>query len=95
MKDFRFGSLRESIKPMVLSMLQIPYGQIVVKFEKSRGQEAIAALEKAYKKAMPDAVFEYDFLDELNAQEFVRAAWAENSKHCCITSFYNLLLWFI
>ncbi|MEB2775074.1 ABC transporter permease [Algoriphagus sp. D3-2-R+10] len=71
-KDFHFGSLRESIKPMVLSMSQIPYGQIVVKFEKSRGQEAIAALEKAYKKAMPDAVFEYDFLDELNAQEYVQ-----------------------
>ncbi len=68
-KDFHFGSLREPIKPMVLSMLQVPYG-ILVKFQKSKQQEAIKALEKVYKTIMPDAVFKYDFLDELNAREY-------------------------
>lgn len=69
-KDFHFGSLREPIKPMVISMIQRPYGNVLVKFEKSKQQEAILALEKIYKTIMPDAVFAYDFLDELNAKQY-------------------------
>lgn len=69
-KDFHFGSLREPIKPMVISMMQIPYGNILVKFKKTRQRESIMALEKVYKTIMPDAVFKYDFLDELNARDY-------------------------
>jgi putative ABC transport system permease protein len=69
-KDFHFGPLREPIKPMAISMIQVPYGNILVKFQKSKQQEAIAALEKVYKTIMPDAVFKYDFLDELNAKQY-------------------------
>ncbi len=69
-KDFHFGSLREPIKPMVISMLQVPYGKILVKFQKSKQQEAMMALDKVYKKIMPDAIFKYDFLDELNARAY-------------------------
>ncbi|WP_422082883.1 ABC transporter permease [Ulvibacterium sp.] len=71
-KDFHFGSLREPIKPMVMSMLQAPYGKILVKFQQSRQQEAIRALEKVYKTIMPDAVFTYDFLNDLNAKQYKR-----------------------
>lgn len=69
-KDFHFGSLREPIKPMFISMLEVPIGNILVKFEKSKQQEAIVALEKVYKTIMPDAVFTYDFLDEQNAKQY-------------------------
>ncbi|MDY7393884.1 ABC transporter permease [Aureibaculum sp. 2210JD6-5] len=69
-KDFHFGSLREPIKPMFISMLQAPIGNILVKFEKSKQQEAIIALEKAYKTIMPDAVFTYNFLDEQEAKQY-------------------------
>lgn len=69
-KDFHFGSLREAIKPMFISMLQVPIGNILVKFEKTKQQEAILALEKVYKTIMPDAVFTYDFLNEQNAQQY-------------------------
>lgn len=69
-KDFHFGSLRESIKPMVISVLQVPIGDILVKFEKSKQQEAIVVLEKVYKSIMPNAVFSYDFLNELNAKQY-------------------------
>lgn len=69
-KDFHFGSLREPIKPIVISMIQAPYGNILVKFEKSKQQEAIMALEKVYKTTMPDALFSYDFLDEQNAKQY-------------------------
>jgi len=69
-KDFHFGSLREPIKPMFMSMLQAPYGNILVKFEKSKQKEAIIVLEKIYKNIMPNAVFTYNFLDEQNAKQY-------------------------
>ena len=71
-KDFHFGSLREPIKPMFMSMLQVPIGDILIKFEKSKQQQAILALEKVYKTIMPNAVFTYDFLDEQNAKQYKR-----------------------
>jgi putative ABC transport system permease protein len=71
-KDFHFGSLREPIKPMVMYMSEWPDGGIWVKFEKSKQKEAMAALERIYKKAMPNAVYQYDFLDELNARQYLQ-----------------------
>ena len=69
-KDFHFGSLREPVKPMFISMLQAPIGNILIKFQKSKRQEAIMALEKVYKTIMPDAVFTYNFLNEQNAKQY-------------------------
>ena len=69
-KDFHFGSLREPIKPLVITKIQEAKGEILVKFEKSRQREAIVALEKIYKTIMPDAVFTYNFLDEQNAKQY-------------------------
>ena len=71
-KDFHFGSLREPIKPMVMYMSEWPDGGIWVKFEKTKQKEAMAALERIYKKAMPNAVYQYDFLDELNARQYLQ-----------------------
>lgn len=51
-------------------MEQIPYGNILIKFQKSKQQEAISAVEKVYKSMMPNAVFTYDFLNELNAKQY-------------------------
>jgi putative ABC transport system permease protein len=73
-KDFHFGSLREPIQPMVLYMTDVPGGGIWVKFETARQKEAMAALERIYKQAMPDAVYEYQFLDELNARQYIQEA---------------------
>ncbi len=71
-KDFHFGSLREPIAPMVMYMRDWPDGGIWVKFEKSKQKKAIAALERVYKAAMPTAIFDYHFLDELNAKQYLR-----------------------
>ena len=49
-KDFHFGSLREPIKPMLMYMREVPDGGMWVKFEKSKQKEAMAALERIYKK---------------------------------------------
>jgi putative ABC transport system permease protein len=71
-KDFHFGSLREPIRPMVMYMSEWPDGGMWVKFEKSKQKEAMAALERIYKKAMPNAVYGYDFLDQLNARQYLQ-----------------------
>ena len=69
-KDYHTGSLREPIKPMVMFMSSWYGGGILVKLEKTRLKEGLAALENAYKRAIPQAVYQYHFLDELNARQY-------------------------
>jgi putative ABC transport system permease protein len=69
-KDFHFGSLREPIAPMVMYTRPVPDGGIWIRFDKSNQANALAALEKVYKEAMPGSVFKYRFLDELNASQY-------------------------
>ncbi|HXL56010.1 MAG TPA: hypothetical protein VN958_07125, partial [Chitinophagaceae bacterium] len=91
-KDFHFGSLREPIKPMVMYMSESPDGVMWVKFDRSKQKEAMAAMERIYKKAMPGAAYLYDFLDELNAPSiYAGAALATGNQHCNISFFYHLL----
>ncbi|MEO8763747.1 MAG: FtsX-like permease family protein [Ginsengibacter sp.] len=71
-RDFHFGSLREPIKPMVMYMTEMPEGGMWVKFEKSKQRDAMASLERIYKRAMPGAVYQYDFLDDLNARQYIQ-----------------------
>ncbi|MEJ7586275.1 MAG: ABC transporter permease [Ferruginibacter sp.] len=71
-KDFHFSSLREPIKPVLMYMNEVPDGGMWVKFEKVKQKEALAALERVYKKAMPHAFYQYNFLDELNARQYLQ-----------------------
>ena len=71
-KDFHFGSLREPIKPIVMYTSVVPDGGMWIRFEKSKQKEAIAAIERIYKNAMPGSVYQYNFLDELNASQYVQ-----------------------
>ena len=71
-KDYHSGSLREPIKPMVLFM-NSSYGEnMFVRLEKSRLPAGLAAVEKAYKEVMPSAVYQFQFLDDLNARQYVQ-----------------------
>lgn len=71
-KDFHIGSLRENIQPLILFTNDVYRGRILMKFEKAKQHEALAALERVYKKAMPEAVFQYKFLDDINANRYAR-----------------------
>ncbi|MEP7319354.1 MAG: FtsX-like permease family protein, partial [Panacibacter sp.] len=87
-KDFHFGSLREPMQPMVMYMNEFPDGGMWVKFEKSKQKEAMAALERNYKKAMPNAVYQYNFLDELNAKQYLQEQrWQQVISIATILSF--------
>jgi putative ABC transport system permease protein len=71
-EDFHSGSLHHPIKPMVMLVSDWASGGIWIKIEKGRQQKALTAIEAAYKKAMPTALFQYSFLDELNAKEYTQ-----------------------
>ncbi len=95
-KDYHIGSLREPIPPEVMFMSKWYGGNILVKLEKGQRKESIGALEKAYKKAMPQAVFQYQFLDDLNAkqyeqeqrwQQIISIATAVSIAICCLGLF--------
>ena len=69
-EDFHSGSLHEPIKPMVMLVCDWDSHGIWIRIAKQNQQRALKAIEAAYKKAMPAALYEYKFLDELNAQSY-------------------------
>lgn len=69
-RDFHFGSLKERIQPMVMYQEPENSGAIFLKIDQSQQKKALQAFEKIYKKAIPDAIYEYNFLDELNEREY-------------------------
>jgi putative ABC transport system permease protein len=71
-KNFHFGSLREPIKPMVMYMSESPDNDVWVKVENSNQRQALASLERIYKTVMPGAMYQYNFLDELNAKQYLQ-----------------------
>ncbi|RDB05365.1 ABC transporter permease [Runella aurantiaca] len=71
-KDFHFGSLRNRISPLVMTTNDVYHGGIWLKIDKNRQQEAIKAFEKIYRKALPNAVYEYSFMDELNNRDYIQ-----------------------
>ena len=71
-EDFHSGSLHYPIKPMVLIACNWYASGIWIRIEKNKQQQALSAIEAAYKKAMPSALFQYSFLDELNATEYLQ-----------------------
>lgn len=86
--DVHFGSLREPVKPMVLFMKPVPDGGIWVKFKTEKTQEAMAAVERIYKKTMPDATYEFGFLDEMNAGQYLQEArWQQVISIATVISF--------
>ena len=87
-RDFHFGSLREPIAPMVMHMNEVPDGGIWIRFDKAKQKEALAAVEKIYKTAMPSAVFQYAFLDELNAKQYMQEQrWQQVVSIAALLSF--------
>lgn len=71
-EDYHAGSLHQPIKPMVMFVCDWYSSGIWIRIEKNKQKQALAAIETAYRKAMPVALFQYSFLDELNAKEYIQ-----------------------
>jgi putative ABC transport system permease protein len=69
-EDYHSGSLHEPIKPMVMLVCDWAAGGIWIRIENENQQRALKTIEAAYKKAMPSALYEYNFLDELNEKAY-------------------------
>ncbi|HEY1054659.1 MAG TPA: ABC transporter permease, partial [Emticicia sp.] len=74
-KSFHINSLHESIPPLILNMQRGDnWGQIIVRTQPGQTKEAVASMEKAFKKFNPRFPFSYKFTD----QEFAAQYKGEN-----------------
>lgn len=63
-KDFHFQSLHEKVTPLFFRLSPTDAEQILVRLEKGKEREALAGLEKLYKRLNPEFAFEYTFLSK-------------------------------
>jgi putative ABC transport system permease protein len=73
-KDYHFSSLRYPIKPLMMYKPETADGLsgIWIKIDKANQKRAMAAIERVYKSALPKAIYQFDFIDELNAREYLQ-----------------------
>jgi len=63
-KDFHFNSMHEEIKPLILRFKEkVTDGSILIRTQPGKTQQAIASLERIYKKLNPAFPFTYQFSD--------------------------------
>jgi len=64
LKDFHFNSLHEEIKPLVIRFGEKEgYGNAMIRTQPGQTKQALASLQKVYKKLNPNFAFDYSFSD--------------------------------
>ncbi|MCD2425517.1 ABC transporter permease [Niabella pedocola] len=63
-KDFNGYSLKEAMKPMVLSSNKMFYRIFNIKIQPQNARQTLAAIEQLWNRTYPDFMYEYQFLDE-------------------------------
>jgi len=63
-KNFNGYSLKDAMKPMVLSSNKMFYRLINIKIEPQQAAQTLAAIERLWNRAYPDFIYEYRFLDD-------------------------------
>ncbi|MBS1916732.1 MAG: ABC transporter permease [Bacteroidetes bacterium] len=71
-KNYHFSSLKEAIQPAILGVNNLWEGTLLIKIDKHRQKQSLAALEKLYKTAIPGSEYSYSFWDEFNAKEYLQ-----------------------
>lgn len=70
-KDYNFQSLESEIDPIVVNLRKDqPIGEVLIKFKEGTLAESIAAVGAAWKKFNPLLPFEYELLEERNADQY-------------------------
>jgi putative ABC transport system permease protein len=70
--DFHFRSLHYAITPLVMCSIPRNSGGIWLKVNRNHTREALKAFERIYQSAIPGAVYQYDFLNDLTTREYSR-----------------------
>ncbi len=88
--DFHFESMHQKIVPLVLLIPRSPsnYGRISVKVSGAGIPNALATIEKTWKKFLPEAPYQYNFLDE----NFERLYQAEDRQKSLFSIFSCLAI---
>ncbi|HEV8283590.1 MAG TPA: FtsX-like permease family protein [Chitinophagaceae bacterium] len=78
-KDYHFGSLKKKITSELFSMNpNMSYGQVWIKISPNDIPETLAKLETVYKKLVPLFPYSYQFMDEVNANNYqAEAKWKQ------------------
>ena len=63
-KDFHSNSLRDPIRPLVMTTVKNAYGQANIKINMKKAKTVIASMRNIWDKNYPDYIFEYNFLDQ-------------------------------
>jgi putative ABC transport system permease protein len=64
LKDFHENSLRDEIRPVLMSTIKNAYGMANIKIDLTKAKPIIASMEKMWNEDFPNYVFEYNFLDQ-------------------------------
>jgi len=90
-RDYHYSSLLEKVSPQLFSMNpELKYKQVYLKFREGSRPEAIEHARAVVRKLYPAQPYQYDFLDDLIAENYSREAkWKQ------IISFAAILTIFI
>jgi len=72
-KDFHFRSLQQKIPPVVMHVLPVRsswYGFLSIRINTGDNKAAIAAMEAAWKKVLPNDAFDYRFVNEAYNKQY-------------------------
>jgi putative ABC transport system permease protein len=76
-KDFHYGSLKQRIQPLALLMKESFNSGILVKYDMAAEKQAVAAVERIIKQAIPNGLYEYYFVDQLSGDYFQEERWLQ------------------
>ncbi len=81
-KDFHVNSLRDLIRPMVMTTMKGAYGMANIQLQPGKTKATLAAIESLWNKSYPDYVFEYSFVDQSVADYY--------KQETRLTDLYNI-----
>jgi len=78
-KDYHFLSLKEKITPAIYTMNpDFNFGQIWIRIKPTDIAATLAMLERTYKKIVPYYPYSYQFMNEVNAQNYaIETKWKQ------------------
>ncbi len=78
-KDYHYGSLKQKIRPQLFTMQpDMPYGRFLLRIDPQNKPKTIQAVEKIYHTLVPYRPFKYDFMEDLNGENYEsEAKWKQ------------------
>lgn len=70
--DFHTHSLHEAVQPTVMAQLSPLYYEVGLKIAPNKIRSVLAQLETSWKSLYPDHFFDYEFLDEALAEQYLQ-----------------------